>query len=239
MSGGLAASSAASEDETYPLGVLVDVGDIPGGGKLHLVRHGEDYEILLGDEQLMGSWASCSEAALATLVSARLGARAQRILIGGLGMGFTLAAARSAFADHTRIMVAELVPSIVAWARGPLAPIFGGSLADPRVSVEVRDVHDMIVDERGSLDAILLDVDNGPDGLVTLANERLYCNWGLRAAYDALRPDGVLAVWSAYADDSFADRLRACGFEVEEVIVDSDGTGRDPPHVIWLAARGG
>jgi len=196
------------------MGVLVDVGDIPGGGKLHLVRHGDDYEILLNDEQLMGSWASCSEAALATLVSARLGARAERILIGGLGMGFTLAAARSAFAGHTAITVAELVPSIVAWARGPLAPIFGGSLADPRVSIQVCDVHDMIVNERGSLDAILLDVDNGPDGLVALANERLYCNWGLRAAHNALRPGGVLAVWSAYADDSFAERLRTTGFEV-------------------------
>jgi spermidine synthase len=239
MSVGNAGSSTAVQDERYPYGELVDVGDIPGGGKLHLVRHGDDYEILLGDEQLMGSWASCSEAALATLVSTRLGARAERILIGGLGMGFTLAAARSAFAAHTSIIVAELVPSIVAWARGPLAAIFGGSLTDPRVSIEVRDVHDVIVGERGSLDAILLDVDNGPDGLVTLANERLYCNWGLRAAYDALRPGGVLAVWSAYAEDSFANRLRAIGFEVEEVMVDSDGTGRDPPHVIWLATRSG
>lgn len=233
----MADSSAAAQDDCYPSGVLVDVGDIPGGGKLHLVRHGDDYEILLGDEQLMGSWASCSEAALATLVSARLGRRAKRVLIGGLGMGFTLAAARSAFPATTAIVVAELVPSIVAWARGPLAPIFGGSLADPRVSIEVCDVHDVIVGERARLDAILLDVDNGPDGLVTLANERLYCNWGLRAAHDALHPGGILAVWSAYADDSFADRLRATGFDVEEVMVDSDGTGRDPPHVIWLAAR--
>jgi len=239
MTGGIAGSSSAAHDDCYLSGVLIDVGDIPGGGKLHLVRHGEDYEILLGDEQLMGSWASCSEAALATLVSTRLGARAERILIGGLGMGFTLAAARSAFAAHTAIAVVELVPSIVAWAHGPLAHIFGGSLADPRVSIEVRDVHDAILGERESLDAILLDVDNGPDGLVTLANERLYCSWGLRAAYDALRPGGVLAVWSAYAEDSFANRLRASGFEVEEVMVDSDGTGRDPPHIIWLAARGG
>jgi spermidine synthase len=237
LSGGFAASPAALEDEAYPRGVLVDVGDIPGGGKLHLVRHGDDYEILLGDEQLMGSWASCSEAALATLVSARLGACAKRVLIGGLGMGFTLGAARSAFPASTAIIVAELVPSIVAWARGPLAGIFGGSLADPRVSIKIGDVHDVIVEERASFDAILLDVDNGPDGLVTLANERLYCNWGLRAAYDALRPGGVLAVWSAYAEDRFADRLRATGFGVEEVMVDSDGTGRDPPHVIWLAAR--
>ena len=239
MTDGLAVSPPDFEDDGYAPGVLVDTGDIPGGGMLHLVRHGEDYEILLGDEQLMGSWASCSETALASLVCARLGDHAERILIGGLGMGFTLAAARAGLPARTRIVVAELVPSIVAWARGPLARIFGGSLGDPRVSIELRDVHDLIVDERGGFDAILLDVDNGPDGLVTLANERLYCPWGLRAAYDALRPGGIFAVWSAYADDHFAERLRVAGFVVEEVTVDPDGTGNDPPHVIWLAARPG
>jgi len=234
---GITESPVAPADEGYASGVLVDVGDIPGGGKLQLVRHGEDYEILLGDEQLMGSWASCSEAALATLVSVRLGARAERVLIGGLGLGFTLAAARSAFAASTEIIVAELVPSIVAWARGPLAHIFGCSLTDPRVAIKVRDVHELIVSEHASLDAILLDVDNGPNGIVTLANERLYCNWGLRAARDALRPGGILAIWSAEPEEGFADRLRAACFKVEEVMVDPDGTGRDPPHVIWLATR--
>lgn len=237
MTDGLAASRVDPDDGPYAPGVLVDSGDIPGGGMLHLVRHGEDYEILLGDEQLMGSWASCSETALATLVCARLGGRAERILIGGLGMGFTLAAARAGLPEGATIVVAELVPSIVTWARGPLARIFGGSLGDPRVSIEIRDVHDVIVDARDGFDAILLDVDNGPDGLVTLANERLYCPWGLRAAHDALRPGGILAIWSAYADAPFAERLRATGFAVEEVMVDPDGTGQDPPHVIWLAAR--
>ncbi len=219
------------------MGVLVDTGDIPGGGQLHLVRHGEDYEILLGGEQLMGSWASRSEEALATLVCERLGDRARHILIGGLGMGFTLAAARSVLPAGARIVVAELVPSIVDWARGPLAHIFGGSLDDPRVSIELRDVHDVIGDRRDGFDAILLDVDNGPDGLVTVANERLYCNWGLRAAYGALSPGGILAVWSAYTEDSFPGRLRAAGFAVQEVGVDPDGTGRDPQHIIWLATR--
>jgi spermidine synthase len=232
----LAASPAAPEDDGAS-GVLVDSGDIPGGGQLHLVRYGEDYEILLGHEQLMGSWASRSEEALATLVCERLGDRAHRILIGGLGMGFTLAAARSALPTSARIVLAELVPSIVTWARGPLAHIFGGSLDDPRVSIEMRDVHDVIEAQRDGFDAILLDVDNGPDGLVTVANERLYCNWGLRAAYAALRPGGILAVWSAYPDDSFRDRLCGAGFVVEEVSVDPDGTGQDTPHIIWLAAR--
>jgi len=217
--------------------MLVDIGEIPGGGELQLVRHGDDYEILLDDEQLMGSWASCSETALATLVCARLGKRARHILIGGLGMGFTLAAARSALPDTSKIVVAELVPSIVDWARGPLAHLFLGSLTDPRVSLKMRDVHDLIVDGPDSFDAILLDVDNGPEGLVTVANERLYCNWGLRAAYAALRPGGILAVWSAYPDDSFTERLRSAKFEVDEVSVDPDGRGKDPAHTIWLATR--
>jgi spermidine synthase len=230
-------SSPTTLKDRRGTGVLVDTGDIPGGGQLHLVRYGEDYEILLGDEQLMGSWASRSEEALATLVCERLGDRARTVLIGGLGMGFTLAAARAALPAEARIVLAELVPSIVAWAGGLLSHIFGDSLYDPRVSIEIRDVHDVIESHPNAFDAILLDVDNGPDGLVTVANERLYCNWGLRAAHAALHPGGILAVWSAWPDDSFADRLGVAGFAVEEVSVDPDGTGRERPHIIWLATR--
>jgi predicted membrane-bound spermidine synthase len=105
-------------------------------------------------------------------------------------MGFTLAAARRALPMCATVVVAELVPKVVSWANGSLAHIFGDSLADPRVSLEVRDVHDVIVERAARFDAILLDVDNGPDALVNLANERLYCNWGLRAAHSALRPEG-------------------------------------------------
>ena len=218
-------------------GVLVDIGDIPGGGQLHLVRYGEDYEILLGEEQLMGSWASRSEEALASLVYERLGERARHVLIGGLGMGFTLAAARSALPREATIVVAELVPSVVTWARGPLAHFFHGALDDPRVSIDLRDVHDVIVSHASAFDAILLDVDNGPDGLVTVANERLYCPWGLRAARAALRPGGILAVWSAYPDDGFSERLRAAGFAVEEVFVTPDAAGEHTPDIIWLASK--
>nr|WP_294392303.1 spermidine synthase [uncultured Sphingomonas sp.] len=225
------------EEDNGSWGVLVDTADIPGGGQLHLVRHGQEYEILFGDEQLMGSWAYRSEEALATLVFERLGKRAGRTLIGGLGMGFTLAAARSALPPSASIVVAELVPKVVAWAEGPLEHIHGDSLRDPRVSLEIRDVHDVIVEQRAGFDAILLDVDNGPDGLINLANERLYCNWGLRAAYAALRPGGMLAVWSAYSDSAFSDRLRQAGFKVEIVEVDPGGGDTGPPHTIWLAAR--
>ena len=185
----------------------------------------------------MGSWASRSEAALALLVCPRLTSPAPTMLIGGLGRGFTLAAARSALPAAARIIVSELVPAIITWARGALAHLFAGAFEDPRVAIEPRDVHDVIVDRTGGFDAILLDVDNGPEGLVAPANERLYCNWGLRAAYAALRPGGILAIWSAFRDDSFYSRLQAAGFGVEEFSIDPDGTGRDPPHVIWLATR--
>ncbi len=185
----------------------------------------------------MGSWAYRSEEALATLVFERLGDRAARVLIGGLGMGFTLAAARSALPPGATIVVAELVPTVVAWANGPLAHIFGGSLADPRVSLQIQDVHDVIVEQRAGFDAILLDVDNGPDSLINLANERLYCNWGLRDAHAALRPGGMLAVWSAYPDSDFTVRLRTAGFVVEEVSIESGGNEKHPLHTIWLARR--
>jgi spermidine synthase len=219
------------------LGILIDTADIPGGGHLRLVRHDEDFEILFQDEQLMGSWAVRSEQALATLVSERLGEHAKRLLIGGLGMGFTLAAARQAFGANTSILVAELVPKVASWASGLLAPLFGDSLQDPRVSLEIRDVHDVIAEAAGHFDAILLDVDNGPDGLVHLANERLYSNWGLRAAHRALRPEGILAIWSAYPDTDFPDRLARAGFAVEEIHVDAGELDEAVLHTIWLASR--
>jgi len=185
----------------------------------------------------MGSWDSGSEQALATLVCDRLGPRAGRLLIGGLGMGFTLAAALAAMPASATIVVAELVPKVVAWAQGPLAHIVGGSLRDPRVSIEIRDVHDVIEQQVGGFDAILLDVDNGPDGLINVANERLYCNWGLRAAHAALRPGGMLAIWSAYADRAFYARLRNVGFDVEEIMIEADDGLEESRHTIWLATR--
>ncbi len=215
------------------------MAEIPGGGCLQLVSYGRDFEILLGTEQLMGSWAGGSEEALATLVCQRLGARDGRWLIGGLGMGFTLAAALAVLPARSEIVVAELVPKVVSWALGPLAHIFGDSLCDPRVSLKIRDVHDLIVERTDRFDAILLDVDNGPDGLVSLANERLYCNWGLRATYAALRPGGMLAVWSAYPDEDFIGRLENAGFAVEEITLDAQSRDDDVEHVIWLACKPG
>ena len=230
-------TAAPRGDAVEAKGVLVDTADIPGGGQLQLVRYGQDYEILFDSEQLMGSWAHQSEEALASLVAERLGTRAEQILIGGLGMGFTLSAALSSFPSTARIVVAELVPQVVAWASGPLASILGNSLDDPRVSIHIRDVHDVIVEQRARFDAILLDVDNGPDGMISLANERLYCAWGLRASYDALRPGGMLAVWSAFTDGTFTKRLQDVGFRVLEFQLATGGSDDDPHHTIWLGAR--
>lgn len=204
---------------------------------MHLMRRGDDFSIRYCGDELMGSQVRHSEQALATLARERLGAGDGRVLIGGLGMGFTLGAALAAWGPAARIVVAELVPQVVVWARGPLAGIFGPSLADPRVSLEVADVHDVIVRGAGGFDAILLDVDNGPDGLIQLANDRLYCNWGLRAAHAALRPGGLLAVWSAYKDADFRERLEVAGFAVEEIVLPADVDEADGWHIIWLAAK--
>ncbi len=216
---------------------LVDTAILPDGGHLRLMRRDEDFAIMYGREQLMSSWDSGSEESLAQLVCERIGADHPRLLIGGLGMGFTLSAALAAASAQTTILVAELVPEVVAWARGPLAHIFGGSLDDTRVTLEIGDVHDVIVRHAAAFDAILLDVDNGPDGLLDLANDRLYCNWGLRAAHAALRPGGMLGIWSAYRDDAFRDRLDEAGFDVEEIVIAAGCYPEAHCHLIWLARK--
>lgn len=216
---------------------LIDIAAIPGGGELRLMRYGPEYSIEFEQDELMGSQAPQSEQALADLASARTLGRQDRVLIGGLGMGFTLGAALSAFPAHTKIVVAELVPQVVVWANGPLAHLFSDYLSDPRVTIAVRDVHDVIAGTPGGFDAILLDVDNGPDGFMHPANDRLYCNWGLRDAHAALRPGGVLAIWSAYRDDAFVARLENVGFAVEETVIPDSGNAARSPYTIWLAAR--
>ena len=227
---------SALETDIIPC-VFIDAADIPGGGALHLVRWGNDFSIQYDDEELMGSQVRHSEQALATLVCERLSDKDGRVLIGGLGMGFTLGAALQAWGPAASVLVAELVPKVVAWANGPLAHIFGSSLADPRVSVEVVDVHDVIARAPDSYDAILLDVDNGPDGLIQLANDRLYCNWGLRSAHAALSPGGILAIWSSYSDTGFFERLERAGFDVDEITIRADSYGVEANHTIWLAAK--
>jgi spermidine synthase len=201
------------------------------------MQRGSEFSIMLGQNELMNSRLGGSEAALATLALERMRASAApRILIGGLGMGFTLRAALAAVGLQARITVAELVPAVVAWARGPMAEVFGTSLGDPRVEIREGDVGPLIRAGRSTFDAILLDVDNGPDGLSRTANDALYDAAGLRAAYVALRAGGVLAVWSSGPDTRFSQRLRNANFEVVEIPVRADGK-RGVRHIVWVAKR--
>ena len=212
---------------------------VPGGAEeLRLFRRGDDHMIVLDRNELMNSRMSGSEESLAVLTAERLGnVSSPRVLIGGYGMGFTLRAALGSFGPQARITVAELVPEIVEWARGPMASLTGDCLDDPRVELVIDDVASVIERSAGGFDAILLDVDNGPDGLTRDANDRLYSMRGLDVARAALRPGGILAVWSAAPDNPFARRLADAGFRVDEVAVRARSNGKGARHVIWFATR--
>ena len=216
----------------------LDSATVPGDGlDLRLMRRGGEYSIMAGSIELMNSRLSGSEEAMATLAFARIGQRpGARVLIGGLGMGFTLRAALAAFAPDADIVVAELVPAVIAWARGPLAGLHGASLDDPRVSLHTGDVGALIRADDAQFDAILLDVDNGPGGLSRKGNDSLYDHVGLAAARKALSPGGVLEVWSSTRDSAFTHRLKRSGFAVEEVGVRAH-KGRGARHVIWVATK--
>jgi spermidine synthase len=218
---------------------LLDTAKAPDGEQLRLMQRGAEFSIMAGTIELMNSRLSGSEEALASLSCAPIRSRpGARILIGGLGMGFTLRAAQAELAADARIVVAELVPAVIAWARGPLAPIFGDSLDDPRVDLRQEDVARSIAAGRDGFDAILLDVDNGPDGLTRQANDGLYGARGLGAARSALRPGGILAVWSSGPDAEFTRRLGRAGFAVEEVKVRARGSRGGARHLIWVATNG-
>ncbi|GAA0640751.1 spermidine synthase [Sphingomonas ursincola] len=218
---------------------LIATAEVPGGDEpLRLIRRGSEYSIMLGANELMNSRLSGSEEAMSTLAAARIaGVSAPRVLIGGLGMGFTLRTALQAFGARASIEVAELVPEIVDWARGPMAHLHAGTLENPRVSIHVGDVGGLIRSSAGRFDAILLDVDNGPDGLSREGNDALYTAQGLQQARAALRPGGVLAVWSSGPDPRFTSGLRKASFAVEEEIVRARRTGGGARHTIWLAQR--
>ncbi len=219
--------------------VLLDSAEVPGnGGELRLYRRGDEFSIkIAGRGELMNSRVHGSEEALAELGCARLaGCANPRLLIGGLGMGFTLAAALRQLGDQAQLVVAELVPAVVAWNRGPLGELAGYPLQDSRVTVREGDVARILKTGRQAYDAILLDVDNGPEGLTRKNNDWLYSIDGLGTAYEALRPQGVLAVWSAAPAQDFMQRLRKIGFEVEQVRVRARGK-KGSRHIIWFAKR--
>jgi spermidine synthase len=213
---------------------------LPQGGELRLMRRGHEFSIKLGVAELM-SRLHASEEALATLAAEKLsgGRTKPRVLIGGLGMGFTLRAALCGFGAEARIVVAELIPAVVRWARGPMAELFAGCLDDGRVELVEADVAELIRAAKARYDAILLDVDNGPEGMTQSANDYLYSTRGLAAARAALRPGGVLAVWSQGPDRAFATRFEKAGFWVEDKRVRAGGAHGGSRHVIWLGVPKG
>ncbi|MGX5840253.1 hypothetical protein ACWGTI_06005 [Mesorhizobium sp. ArgA1] len=218
--------------------VQLDAAKTPDGAQeLRLKQRGAEFSIMLGTNELMNSRLSGSEEALAKLSCDRIAGHGRpKILIGGLGMGFTLRAALTELGADASITVAELVPAVVAWARGPMAVLFDGCLDDPRVSVLEADVGHIIRADKAAWDAILLDVDNGPEGIVYKGNDALYDAAGLGAARAALKPGGVLAVWSQGPDSGFTRRLKQAGFSVEEAKARAHGK-RGARHVIWLATK--
>lgn len=217
---------------------VIGVAEVPGGEPLRLVRHGRDFIIMLERNELMSSRMSGSEEALAEMTLDRLSDPANaRLLIGGYGMGFTLRAALKRLGPKGWACVVELVPGIIEWARGPMAELADGCLDDSRTQLVMGDVGAEIARSRGGWEAILLDVDNGPDGLTRDANNGLYTMRGLEKARAALAPGGVLAVWSAGPDPAFTRRMRDAGFAVEEVQVRARSNGKGPRHVIWFGRK--
>jgi spermidine synthase len=209
----------------------------PKGETMTLTRHGNEYVILVGGQTLMSSRMHGSEEALATFACARARTLdAPRCLVGGLGMGFTLRAALDLLPPDASVIVAELVPALVDWNRGPLGTLAGGPLKDRRVAVEVGDVADILRANTGRFDAILLDVDNGPSALTASDNASLYNDRGLSAARAALRPAGVFAVWSSREDRRFEQRLRCAGFKVTVERVRGRLKKGGPRHVLFLGA---
>ena len=217
----------------------LEVTEIPNdGGQLRLMQRADEFSIrIAGRGELMNSRTHGSEDELGRLACGPYAKNsAARVLIGGLGMGFTLATALQTLAPSAEVVVAELVPGVVDWNQRYLGHCAGQPLQDTRVQVEVADVLNLIRNGNGSYHAILLDVDNGPEGLTHDANDDLYTPAGLQAAYNALTPNGTLAVWSAAPAPRFVKALRRVGFAVEQHKVRAHA-GKGARHLIWLATR--
>ncbi|MEZ4318303.1 MAG: hypothetical protein R3F61_12405 [Myxococcota bacterium] len=215
--------------------VKIDSERVPGAGTLELLQGGDDFVIQVDGVPLMSNREHGSEDALADLACEHLPADAS-ILVGGLGMGFTTARALARLGPAGRVVVAELVPAVVRWNRGPAGSAAGHVLDDPRTELFEGDVADAIRSRPGVLDAVLLDVDNGPEALSHPGNRWLYGPGGLSACWKALRPGGVLGVWSVAPDPAFTARMERAGFAVTVVPVRSRGK-KGNRHVIWVGRR--
>ncbi|WP_426414682.1 spermidine synthase [Aestuariirhabdus sp. LZHN29] len=209
------------------------------GGELKLSQRGKEFSIRLSGVrgELMNSRVHGSEESLSELGCAHLTSTANaRVLVGGLGMGFTLAAALQAVLESAQVTVAELIPEVVEWNRGPLGECAGRPLDDPRTQVHQGDVAALFTPREEIFDAILLDVDNGPEGLTHSDNSGLYSQQGLATIFDSLHPEGMLAVWSAGPDSMFTIRLKKAGFKVTIRTVRAR-PGKGSRHTIFLAQK--
>lgn len=220
---------------------LIDTTTIEDGETLELFSHGRDFMIVLGRNELMSTRMRFSEEQLAELTLDRLTINAPRILIGGYGMGFTLRAALARLGEGAQVVVGEISHKIIEWAQGPMAELTGDSLSDPRLDLKICDVAALIDDAIDGtcdkFDAILLDVDNGPDGLVRADNNRLYSRTGLGKARDALKPGGIVSIWSAAPDPAFRRRLKEARLDVEEKSVRSRPNNKGAHHIIWFGRK--
>ena len=210
----------------------------PDGKELVLYERDGVYSIRVNGLELMSSRAHGSEEDLARLVLARVKARTPVILVGGLGLGYTLRAVLDAMPAESRVVVAEIFPAVVEWNRAELADLAGSPLLDPRVRVETTDVADLMKNSPAAFDAVLLDVDNGPDAFTIARNRGLYGPRGLASIHRSLRPKGVLGVWSADPDRGFERRLAKAGFRVNTETVPAYHGARGPKgakHTIFIA----
>lgn len=217
----------------------IERAEVPGGEEEVILRkRGTEFSIRVAATELMNSRIHGSEDALAELTCSRISRKpGRRILLGGLGMGYTLAAALQHSGDDSLITVAELIPAVIRWNREHLGHLAGNPLADGRVFVRQEDVAKTITREKSIWDAIILDVDNGPDGLTRKVNDRLYGLSGLKNAFLALRNGGVLSIWSSGTDEQFTSRLKQCRFQTEIVTVRARKPGKGARHTIWLATK--
>jgi len=210
----------------------------PDGAEMALTHRDGEYVILANGQSLMSSRMHGSEEALATLACRRVRTREQPcVLVGGLGMGFTLRATLDLLPKDATVVVAELVPAVVEWNRGPLGPLAGHPLKDRRARIDVGDVGATLRASRNRFDAVLLDVDNGPAAFTASDNAGLYDDRGLAAARAALTAGGVLAIWSAWDNRKFEQRLRYGGFAVEVERVRGRLTRGGPRHTIFLGHK--